>query len=258
MPPWSIPPADEPADFRRQAAGYARFRCDYSDALYAAIAERCGPGAGRRALDLGCGTGFVAARLGARGFVVTGIDFSAPMIVEGARALRGTPVRLVRARAEQLPLRSGSQALVACGTAFHWFDRAAALGEISRVLAPDGCAALFWRYPDPGQPSLALLAGALRAVGVDVPEPFEHPQAHEAEPFAGTGLVAEPPVEIATELTFTAAGFHGVTGTIEWLRRLAADRHAAFLARLEADLSARYPDGFRERQREVLFLARRI
>src|SRR5262249_3063150 len=173
MPPWSIPPADEPADFRRQAAAYARFRRDYSDALYAAIVERTGPAAGRVALDLGCGTGLVAARLAGLGFRVLGIDFSAPMLAQAAR-VHGAGVAVARGRAEALPVRPASLALVTCGTAFHWFDRTAALAEIGRVVAPGGIVALFWRYPEPGEPTLELLAGALRAVGVPVPEPFEH------------------------------------------------------------------------------------
>lgn len=257
MPPWSIPPADEPADFRRQAATYTRFRRDYSDTLYAAIMARTGPAGGRAALDLGCGPGFVARRIAARGFRVLGIDFSKPMLAEAARELGGTGVDLVRGSAEALPVRSASLTLVTCGTAFHWFDRTAALAEVVRALAPGGVVALFWRYPQPGEPSLELLADALRGVGVPVPDPFEHPQAHDPEPFAGTPLVPEPCVEIAGELAFTPVSFHGVMGTIEWLRRLAGERHAAFLARLREEVETRFPEGLLERHRELLFLARR-
>src|SRR5262249_3751343 len=117
---YAVPPSAEPFDFRRQAASYARHRPDYSPALYAAIAERAGEGAGRRAIDLGCGTGFVSRALVARGWRVVGIDFSAPMLAE-AHAAVGSQARFARARAEALPLGNAAGALLTCRTAFHWF-----------------------------------------------------------------------------------------------------------------------------------------
>ena len=83
--------------------------------------------------------------------------------------------------------------------------------------------------------------------------PFVHP----LDPFAGTALVAEPPDVIEGELAFTAADFHGYVATVEWVRRLAGAHHAAFLAALQVELERRWPGGFRERNREYLFLARR-
>src|SRR2546426_6365842 len=186
----SLPPCDEPVDFRRQAAVYGQYRPDYSAALYDTIARRAGAGGARWAVDLGCGTGFVAGALGARGWNVVGVDFSTPML---AAARGASPaLRLVRGTAEALPVRAGSAALVTCGTAFHWSAPVPAIVEIERVLARGGWAALFWRYPLPGQSQRQLLREALRHAGVDVPEDFEDLQVHPAEPFAGSGLCAEP------------------------------------------------------------------
>jgi SAM-dependent methyltransferase len=252
VPTFSVPPSDEPFDFRHQAADYARWRRDYSPALYDAIATRVGEGGGRPALDLGCGTGFVTRALRARGWSAVGLDFSAPMLAE-ARRLGGPP--LLRAPAEALPLRDRSVALVACGTAFHWLAPAPALAEIRRVLVAGGWAALFWRYPGTGEVSRALIREALGALGTPLPDGplFVHPP----EPFAGSGLVAELPRVIASEVRFTVEEFAGYVATVEFLRRLAGERHGAFLAALRAALARRVPEGFTERQEEYLFLAQK-
>ena len=99
-----LPRDDEPFDFRRQAAVYARFRRDYTDAVYDAIDARAGRGAGRTALDLGCGTGFVTSSLARRGWRPIGVDLSAPMLGSARAALpdaalirgRGPPSSLGR------------------------------------------------------------------------------------------------------------------------------------------------------------------
>ncbi len=207
-----LPPSDEPFDFRRQASRYGTFRRDYSPALYDAIAARTGAGDGRPALDLGCGTGFVAAALARRGWRVVGADFSAPMLA----AANAAGTALVRARAEALPLRDATVALVTCGTAFHWFE------------------------PVPALPAT-------------VTDLYVHP----AAPFAGTGLEALPPLRIDATLAWTPASFHGYVSTVEWLRRMAGDRHAEFLDRVRDEIARRWPDGFTEPQHEYLFLARR-
>ena len=62
------------------------------------------------ALDVGCGTGFLAFELAARGHRVTGVDFAPAMLAEARRkaAERGTSVRFEEADAEQLPFPAGS------------------------------------------------------------------------------------------------------------------------------------------------------
>lgn len=254
MAEYVVPRSDEPFDFRHQAAIYGTWRRDYSSALYDAIAVRTGPPAGRRAIDLGCGTGFVASSLAGRGWRVVGADFSAPMLA-AARTLVPASVALVRARGEALPIADGTAGLLTCGTAFHWLSPSAALAEIVRVLAPGGTAALFWRYPTPGEPYMRLVGEIASRFGHAVlPDDV---RVHSPEPFAGSALTAEPLVLVDSELRFTAAQFHGYIATVEWLRRLLGASHADFLAALETELHRRWPDGFVERNQEHLFLARK-
>ena len=253
MREYSLPPSDEPVDFRRQATSYAQYRQDYSPGLYAAIAARTGAADGRHAADVGCGTGFVTAALRTRGWKAVGIDFSAPMLAEARRAR----LPLARAVAEAIPLRDASVALVTSGTAFHWFAPATTVAEFARVLVPGGYVALFWRYPAPGQPYMRLVADTLRSIGAAVPDVFEGITVHPSNPFADSPLDAEPPLTIATDLRFTAESFHGYIATLEWARRFAGARHDEFLDRLGSELARRWPEPFRERNDVHVFLARK-
>jgi SAM-dependent methyltransferase len=249
-----LPRSDEPPDFRRQAPSYARFRRDYSASLYESIAARTGPPDGRRALDLGCGTGFVSARLRGVGWDVVGADFSAPMLSE-ARQLLGGDTALIRARAEALPLAAGSVALVTCGTAFHWFAPRPALDEITRALVPGGWVALFWRYPARDAATPRLVREVLERFGPRLPD--VHIVVHAPEPFLGSILEPAPPRIIPTVLRYTAADYHGYAASTELLRRFAGEHHAAFLSELREELERRFPDGIEEPSEEHLFLARR-
>lgn len=253
MAEFALPPSDEPFDFRRQAATYGRYRRDYSEGLYQAIQERTGRGAGRLAVDVGCGTGFVTTNLGQRGWSVLGVDFSAPMLAQ-ARA-SSSRLRLVRARGEALPVRDASAGLVTCGTSFHWLAPAPALAEFVRALAPGGWVACFWRYAVSSEPSIRLVGSLLREVGAPVPDDFEQIRVHPTDPFSGSRLEPEPPILLHPTLEFSAEEFHGYVATLEAIRRLAGPHHATFLARLGDALAAHHPDGFCERNDEYLYLA---
>ena len=256
MADFSLPRNDEPFDFRRQAATYGCFRRDYSEALYDAIGEHAGTAAGRRALDVGCGTGFVMASLARRGWSAVGIDFSAPMLAQARAAARG-PLHLIRGRGEALPVSAGAAALLTCGTSFHWFAPEAALAEFEHALAPGGWAALFWRYPRRDEPSIRLVAALLRAVGAPVPEGIDQVTVHPPEPFSGSRLVPVAPIVLQVTLEFSAAEFHGYVATLEWVRRLAGAEYTTLLARLREALERDHPAGFGERNEEYLYLARK-
>lgn len=93
------------------------------------------------ALDIGCGTGFLAFELAARGHRVTGIDFAPAMIAEalGKATARGVAIGLAQADAEQLPFGSG-RFDVAISRHLLWTlpHPEAAIDEWARVLRPGG------------------------------------------------------------------------------------------------------------------------
>ncbi len=138
---------------RRHWAGRATAYEGSFAALCAAPAEElldaAGVTAGSRVLDVGTGTGTVAALACARRAAVTAVD-AEPSMVESAR--RRAPVaRVGLAALPQLPFRDGSfDAAVANFVLNHVGDPAAALTELRRIVAPGGrIAVTIWPYPPP-------------------------------------------------------------------------------------------------------------
>ena len=88
-------------------------------------------------LDVGCGTGLMAARLAAGGRRVVGLDIAAAMLAPQRR--RAPRARFVLGDAEALPLRAGTfDAVVNLISVHHYPDPARAVGEFRRVLRPGG------------------------------------------------------------------------------------------------------------------------
>jgi ubiquinone/menaquinone biosynthesis C-methylase UbiE len=115
----------------------ATYRPVHDAVLRALAAEPC-----PRIIDVGCGTGRLAARLLEAPSVraVVGLDFSAGML-EQARARLGSTeaAALVRGDATRLPFADAAFDAAVSTEAFHWFpDQDAALAEIHRVLRPGG------------------------------------------------------------------------------------------------------------------------
>jgi len=143
----------EPSGFEAFASDYEQHaaRSAYN-ALYdrPAVLELCGDVRGLRVFDAGCGPGFYAEKLLARGASeVVGVDASATM-VDLARAR--VPERAsFRAHDLQQPLdwlESGSFDLAVMALVIHHLDdRVGALRELHRILRPDGALVLSTHHP---------------------------------------------------------------------------------------------------------------
>jgi SAM-dependent methyltransferase len=93
---------------------------------------------GRRVLDVGCGTGRLAAALADRARArVWGVD-SSPEMLAAARARVPRGVALKQASAERLPFKDGWFERVVMTLVVHVLDRPRAFPELRRVLGPDG------------------------------------------------------------------------------------------------------------------------
>lgn len=106
-------------------------------------------------LDLGCGTGALAAALCATGGRVVGLDFSLPMLRVARRRASG---RWTVSAGDALALPFADSSLAAAATAFtlrNVVDLPGALAELARVLRPGGRLAVLelshatgvWRLP---------------------------------------------------------------------------------------------------------------
>ncbi len=119
---------------------------------------------GERVLDVACGTGVVtrlaAERVGPDG-ALGGLDIN-PAMLAVARSVSssGAPIEWHEASAESLPLADGSFDVVLSSLGLQFVsDKASALGEMRRVLAPHGRLAIATVGPTP-QP-FAILEQAL-------------------------------------------------------------------------------------------------
>lgn len=101
----------------------------------AAVLDRALP-AGGPLLEVGVGTGLVAAALAALGRPVLGVDLSVPML---ARAAARLPGRLAVGDAQRLPVRTGAVDGAYVVHVLHLVgDLGATLDELHRVLRPGG------------------------------------------------------------------------------------------------------------------------
>ncbi len=123
-------------------------RDDY-DMCLALAAE--GPQPARTVLDLGCGTGTLAAEMSAR-CTVTGVDPAAAMLNVARKRPNGGAIRWVQADARDVRLGERFDLVVLTGHVFQVFltpqDRSAVLRTIAAHLAPGGRFIFDTRKPD--------------------------------------------------------------------------------------------------------------
>lgn len=97
--------------------------------------------AGKRLLDIGCGTGYVAKLYASGGAIVTAVDIAERSVELTRRRLQlhGLTGEVRRANAEELPFADASfDVVTSFGVLHHTPDTAKALREVHRVLRPGG------------------------------------------------------------------------------------------------------------------------
>ncbi|MFB9903039.1 class I SAM-dependent methyltransferase [Allokutzneria oryzae] len=160
-------------------------------------------GTGAAVLDVGCGSGFLAAEIAARGvsFELTDVEDWRQVEVPGST--------FVRADATALPQASGSMGGVHIARVlFHITEWRTALAELARVLAPGGrlCLSLGWPLYTGGLRELSnAFYDRAEAAGLprdDVRADIEGPD-QVAEELTALGLLPEEPIEVSGELMIT-------------------------------------------------------
>lgn len=127
-------------DFGKTASDYDRHRPGFPPSFFDRLRVRSWIDARMRVLDLGTGTGSLAAGFAARGLRAVGLDPSSELLdVARRRATElGLVVDFVEGVAESTGLAASSFDLVSAGQCWWWFESDSAIAEAKRVLAPGG------------------------------------------------------------------------------------------------------------------------
>jgi len=156
--------------FTEAAASYHRARPGYPPEIITWLQTQLALAPGKRALELGAGTGKFTQCL-----TLTGaqLDVIEPVLAMRAHLLENAPAaRVVSGSAESIGLEDNTVDAVLCAQSFHWFATRAVLTEIRRVLKPGGALGLVWNLPDERVPWVAVLEGILRPLEAAAPYAF--------------------------------------------------------------------------------------
>jgi len=129
--------------FAGTAGFYDRYRLNYPGRLIARVAGLAGLEPGDAVLDLGCGTGMLAAGFAQRGMAVTAMDPEPQMLAQArlnAQAA-GVAMTFLQGGSQDLACGMGPFRLAVMGRSFHWMDRATTLSMLDKIVT--GGVALF-------------------------------------------------------------------------------------------------------------------
>ncbi|MFG2577126.1 class I SAM-dependent methyltransferase [Streptomyces sp. NPDC048481] len=138
--------------FAGSAAHYVRGRLPYAPGFAEALAGALGADGRGRLLDVGCGPGVVLLPMARFFDEAVGVDPDEDMLADAARraARRGVGnVRLVAARAEELPAGLGKFRAVVFAQSFHWTDRERVAALVRGMLEPGGALVHISEAQDP-------------------------------------------------------------------------------------------------------------
>lgn len=125
--------------FGQAAQNYDKFRPKYPETLVRKILDSSTPD-GPRVLDVGAGTGILAAQLRETGCKVLAVEPDSQM----AAIARGKGLIVEDSTFENWDPAGRTFDIITFGQSFHWVDPALALPQIAQALNPRGILALAW------------------------------------------------------------------------------------------------------------------
>jgi SAM-dependent methyltransferase len=217
--------------FAAVADEYERGRPDYPPAVIDAIVSELRLGADARVLDLAAGTGKLTRALLASGLDVVAVEPQAALRAPLAASIGAE--RVIEGLAEAIPLPDASISAVTVADAIHWFDHAAALTEIARVLRDDGGLAIVTTFPDWSSASWAHAVGTLLASLRPVHPQFDGPPWQDA--VRASGAWSEPrELRLTISIPANAQRIVDHIASFSWIAALDEDQRGELLSRLLA------------------------
>jgi SAM-dependent methyltransferase len=207
--------------FGSAAEAYDTFRSGYPDALIDdLLASRPS-----NTLDVGCGTGKVAAAIAARGFRVVGVEPDERM----AAVARARGVTVDVASFEDWDSQGGTFDLVTCGHAWQWIDPVIGGPKAASLLCPGGVIALFWNYHVLDDAVLNQFRAAYRVHAADLAVVGQDPRGlQDADPFRNLrSLTTGETRTYRWVREFDATDWTGMVATFSDHQRLGPDRLTA-------------------------------
>lgn len=240
MPPEQRPQAQV---FGEVADLYDRLRSAY-DPLITAVLAALTPG--RRAVEIGAGTGLGTAGLVASGFRVVALEPSTAMAATLRSRFAADDVDVVPTTFEAYDGTVADVDLVAAFQSWHWVDPSRGWPHAARLLRPGGILGLCWHHPDPLAPEVRARLDvhyARHAPDLEAREPGAKGRDVDA-PGGPARTVArawfDPPVvvEVPWRRTLDADDYVGLLATQSDHRLLPLDRRTALFEGLAATVRA--------------------
>ncbi|WP_292959910.1 class I SAM-dependent methyltransferase [Novosphingobium sp. UBA1939] len=151
-----MPIHDKSKGYHSGAMAYVAGRPGYPPEAVTWLREVLDLGPGRKALEVGAGTGKFIPILQQTGCRIIALE---PIPEMREQLVRTHPdVLTLAGLADAIPLPDASVHAVVCAQAFHWFATPAAVAEMRRVLVPGGVLGLIWNGRDEDVPWVAALS----------------------------------------------------------------------------------------------------
>jgi SAM-dependent methyltransferase len=222
-------------NFATVAGAYERGRPEYPPASIGALAAELRIPPGAPVLDLAAGTGKLS-----RALLDAGLDVVAVEPLDSLRAVLAEGIGADRVRAgvaEAIPLPDASVDGATVGDAFHWFDQAAALAEIRRVLRPGGGLAVLSMVPDWRGATWAHELGTLVQTMRPEHPHFDGPPWQEAVRADG-GWTALREIRVTTSQPARPERIVDHIGSMSWIAAMPDVERVEALSRMRAIIDA--------------------
>lgn len=183
-----MPIHDKSKGYHMGAADYVAGRPGYPPEAVTWLREVLGLSAGRKALEVGAGTGKFVPTLRETGCEILALE---PIAEMRAQLVRAYPdVVALAGTADSIPLPDASVDAVVCAQAFHWFATPQAVAEMRRVLVPGGVLGLIWNGRDEDVRWVAALSEITNAREGDTPR-YRTGAWRDAFPAPGMAFIGE-------------------------------------------------------------------